>query len=112
MVLLPNELPGRNQEPNMEFLMSGNCFVLEVVAVFRSDDAYSVSLEVVGCVHNDNCQVFQKGQKLFVVIEAEEVEKQLLVVVPNSNFASCLDHLGSLDASTYVASICLSNFNK
>lgn len=93
IILLPNGDPGRNKMVNLEFLMSVSCYAMDITAISESDDMFSISLEVIGLLNEEDSQIFQNGQKLFVEVEAE---KKLLVVIHNSDFAQCFGHLGSL----------------
>jgi hypothetical protein len=74
-------------------LMSVSCYAMDITAISESDDMFSISLEVIGLLNEEDSQIFQNGQRLFVEVEAE---KKLLVVIPNSDFAQCFGHLGSL----------------
>jgi hypothetical protein len=93
IILLPNGDPGRNKMVNLEFLMSVSCYAMDITAISESDDMFSISLEVIGLLNEEDSQIFQNGQRLFVEVEAE---KKLLVVIANSDFAQCFGHLGSL----------------
>jgi hypothetical protein len=40
IILFPNGDPGRNKMVNLEFLMSGSCYAMDITAISESDDMF------------------------------------------------------------------------